>query len=159
LLRHHAGDAIEVRSVGSLPADQVNPAAVEAMAEVDINITAQRPEVLTTEAVEASDVVAMGCGDARPIFAGKRYLDWAREDPASRGVRPCAPSATTLSAGSAVWPPSGARPAAQRMTRTSTARSSAQSRQIRSVVNAGLDRLRARARQTRSARLSPERCR
>ena len=76
-LTHLAGDAVEVRSAGSLPADQVNPAAVQAMAEVGIDISAQRPKVLTTEAVEASDVViTMGCGDACPIFPGKRYLDW-----------------------------------------------------------------------------------
>jgi arsenate reductase (thioredoxin) len=86
-LTHLAGDAVEVRSAGSLPADQVNPAAVEAMAEVGIDISAQEPEVLTTEAVQASDVViTMGCGDACPIFPGKRYLDWALEDPAGQGV-------------------------------------------------------------------------
>ncbi|CCG02769.1 protein arsC [Blastococcus saxobsidens DD2] len=86
-LTHLAGDAVEVRSAGSLPADQVNPAAVEAMAEVGIDISAQQPKVLTTEAVEASDVViTMGCGDACPIFPGKRYLDWALEDPAGQGV-------------------------------------------------------------------------
>jgi arsenate reductase (thioredoxin) len=86
-LRHLAGDAVEVRSAGSLPGDQVNPAAVEAMAEVGINISDQRPKVLTTDAVEASDVViTMGCGDACPIFPGTRYLDWALEDPAGMGV-------------------------------------------------------------------------
>ncbi|MGY1591805.1 arsenate reductase ArsC [Geodermatophilus sp. SYSU D00708] len=86
-LRHLAGDAVEVRSAGSLPADRVNPAAVAAMAEVGIDITDQRPRVLTTDAVEASDVVVtMGCGDACPVFPGKRYLDWQLEDPAGRGV-------------------------------------------------------------------------
>jgi arsenate reductase len=86
-LRHLAGDAVEVRSAGSLPADQVNPAAVAAMAEVGIDITGQRPRVLTTEAVEASDVVVtMGCGDACPVFPGTRYLDWQLADPAGRGV-------------------------------------------------------------------------
>jgi arsenate reductase len=86
-LRHLAGDAVEVRSAGSLPGDQVNPAAVEAMAEVGIDISDQRPKVLTTDAVEASDVViTMGCGDACPIFPGTRYLDWALEDPAGKGV-------------------------------------------------------------------------
>ena len=91
-LRHLAGDAVEVRSAGSLPADQINPAAVEAMAEVGIDITDQRPKVLTTEAVEASDVViTMGCGDACPIFPGKRYLDWALEDPAGKGVESVRP--------------------------------------------------------------------
>ena len=86
-LRHLAGDAVEVRSAGSLPGDQVNPAAVEAMAEVGIDISDQRPKVLTTDAVEASDVViTMGCGDACPIFPGKRYLDWQLEDPAGQGL-------------------------------------------------------------------------
>ena len=86
-LRSLAGDAVEVRSAGSLPADKVNPAAVQAMAEVGIDISAQKPKVLTTEAVQASDVViTMGCGDACPIFPGKRYLDWALEDPAGQGV-------------------------------------------------------------------------
>jgi arsenate reductase len=86
-LRSLAGDAVEVRSAGSVPGDRVNPAAVEAMAEVGIDLTDQRPKVLTTEAVEASDVVVtMGCGDACPVFPGKRYLDWTLEDPAGRGV-------------------------------------------------------------------------
>lgn len=82
-----AGDAVEVRSAGSLPGDRVNPAAVTAMAEVGVDISAQTPKVLTTEAVEASDVViTMGCGDACPVFPGKRYLDWALDDPAGQGV-------------------------------------------------------------------------
>jgi arsenate reductase len=86
-LRHLAGDAVEVRSAGSIPGDQVNPAAVAAMAEVGIDISDQRPKVLTADAVEASDVViTMGCGDACPIFPGKRYLDWQLEDPAGQGV-------------------------------------------------------------------------
>ncbi|MGK5111120.1 arsenate reductase ArsC [Geodermatophilus sp. CPCC 205506] len=86
-LRHLAGNAVEVRSAGSLPGDRVNPAAVEAMAEVGIDISGQHPKVLTTDAVEASDVViTMGCGDACPVFPGKRYLDWALEDPAGKGV-------------------------------------------------------------------------
>jgi arsenate reductase len=86
-LRHLAGDAVEVRSAGSLPGDQVNPAAVVAMAEVGIDISDQRPKVLTVDAVEASDVViTMGCGDACPVFPGKRYLDWALDDPAGRDV-------------------------------------------------------------------------
>src|SRR3712207_9355473 len=76
-LRHLGGDDVEVRSAGSVPGDQVNPAAVAAMAEVGIDISDQRPTVLTTHAVEASDVViTMGCGDAYPVFPGKRYLDW-----------------------------------------------------------------------------------
>ena len=91
-LRHLAGDAVEVRSAGSIPGDQVNPSAVAAMAEVGIDISDQRPKVLTTDAVEASDVViTMGCGDACPIFPGKRYLDWELEDPAGRGVESVRP--------------------------------------------------------------------
>jgi arsenate reductase (thioredoxin) len=86
-LRALAGDAVEVRSAGSVPGDRVNPAAVQAMAEVGIDISDQRPTVLTTDAVEASDVViTMGCGDACPIFPGKRYLDWQLDDPAGKGV-------------------------------------------------------------------------
>ena len=86
-LSHLAGDRIEVRSAGSVPGDRVNPAAVEAMAEVGVDIADQKPKVLTTEAVKASDyVITMGCGDACPIFPGKKYLDWALEDPAGQGV-------------------------------------------------------------------------
>ena len=86
-LRHLAGDAVEVRSAGSVPGDQVNPAAVAAMAEVGIDISDQRPKVLTTDAVEASDVViTMGCGDACPVFPGKRYEDWKLDDPAGQGI-------------------------------------------------------------------------
>ncbi len=79
--------AIEVRSAGSAPAEQVNPAAVEAMAELGIDMSAEIPKVLTTEAVKESDVViTMGCGDTCPIFPGKRYEDWELEDPAGQGV-------------------------------------------------------------------------
>jgi arsenate reductase len=86
-LRHLAGDAVEVRSAGSIPGDQVNPAAVAAMAEAGIDISDQRPKVLTADAVEASDVViTMGCGDACPVFPGTRYLDWQLDDPAGKGV-------------------------------------------------------------------------
>ncbi|MFE6100782.1 arsenate reductase ArsC [Streptomyces laurentii] len=86
-LAHLAGDRVEVRSAGSLPGDRVNPAAVEAMAEVGIDISAATPKVLTSEAVQASDyVITMGCGDACPVFPGKRYLDWALDDPAGQGV-------------------------------------------------------------------------
>ncbi|MFG2577680.1 arsenate reductase ArsC [Streptomyces malaysiensis] len=91
-LTHLAGDRIEVRSAGSAPADTVNPAVVEAMAEVGIDIAAETPKILTIEAVQASDVViTMGCGDACPVFPGKTYLDWKLDDPAGRGtaaVRP-----------------------------------------------------------------------
>ena len=91
-LRHLAGDAVEVRSAGSVPGDRVNPAAVAAMAEVGIDISGQQPKVLTTDAVEASDVViTMGCGDACPVFPGKRYLDWQLEDPAGKGVESVRP--------------------------------------------------------------------
>ncbi|MFD0662558.1 arsenate reductase ArsC [Thermocatellispora tengchongensis] len=86
-LTHLAGDRIEVRSAGSAPAERINPVAVAAMAEVGIDITAERPKVLTPDAVQASDVViTMGCGDACPIFPGKRYEDWALDDPAGRGI-------------------------------------------------------------------------
>jgi arsenate reductase (thioredoxin) len=91
-LRHLAGDAVDVRSAGSLPAERVNPAAVAAMAEVGIDIAGQQPKVLTTDAVEASDVViTMGCGDVCPVFPGKRYLDWQLEDPAGKGVEAVRP--------------------------------------------------------------------
>ncbi|MDQ8708394.1 arsenate reductase ArsC [Streptomyces sp. LHD-70] len=86
-LSHLAGDRIEVRSAGSIPGDQVNPSAVEAMKELGVDIADAQPKVLTTEAVQASDyVITMGCGDACPIFPGKKYLDWALEDPAGKGV-------------------------------------------------------------------------
>lgn len=86
-LREVAGDRIEVRSAGSVPADQINPVAVEAMGELGIDITAETPKVLTTEAVQASDVViTMGCGDACPFFPGKRYEDWKLDDPAGQGI-------------------------------------------------------------------------
>ena len=79
--------AVEVRSAGSAPAEEINPTAVAAMAEVGIDITAAQPKVLTTDAVQASDaVITMGCGDACPIFPGKRYEDWALADPAGQGI-------------------------------------------------------------------------
>lgn len=78
---------VEVRSAGSAPADQVNPVAIAAMAEVGIDIADQQPKILTTDAVQASDVViTMGCGDACPIFPGKRYEDWKLDDPAGQGI-------------------------------------------------------------------------
>jgi len=83
---------IEVRSAGSAPADKVNPAAVEAMAELGIDMSAEIPKILTTEAVKESDVViTMGCGDTCPIFPGKRYEDWELEDPAGQGVESVRP--------------------------------------------------------------------
>ena len=91
-LRDIAGDRVEVRSAGSMPADQINPIAVEAMGEVGIDITAEQPKVLTTEAVQASDVViTMGCGDACPFFPGKRYEDWKLDDPAGQGIEAVRP--------------------------------------------------------------------
>ncbi|GAM41073.1 hypothetical protein EIK77_001055 [Talaromyces pinophilus] len=86
-LSHLAGDAIEVRSAGSAPANTINPMVVEAMREEGIDITDQKPKILTTESVEASDVViTMGCGDVCPFFPGKRYLDWKLDDPAGQGI-------------------------------------------------------------------------
>jgi protein-tyrosine-phosphatase len=86
-LQHLAQGAVEVLSAGSAPADQVNPAAVEAMAEEGIDIAAEQPTLLTDGAVRASDVViTMGCGDTCPIYPGKRYEDWELEDPAGQGV-------------------------------------------------------------------------
>ncbi|MDK1473246.1 arsenate reductase ArsC [Streptomyces sp. 549] len=91
-LTHLAGDRVEVRSAGSAPADRVNPAAVEAMREVGVDIAAETPKVLTTDAVKASDVViTMGCGDTCPVFPGKRYLDWKLDDPAGQGVEAVRP--------------------------------------------------------------------
>ncbi len=86
-LQHLAGDRIQVLSAGSAPAASINPAAVEAMAEVDIDIAGNQPKVLTTEAVQESDVViTMGCGDECPYFPGKRYEDWELDDPAGQGL-------------------------------------------------------------------------
>jgi arsenate reductase (thioredoxin) len=86
-LSHLVGDLVEVRSAGSLPAGEINPAAVEAMKEVGVDISEQKPKILTTGAVQASDyVITMGCGDACPVFPGKKYLDWTLDDPAGRGV-------------------------------------------------------------------------
>lgn len=91
-LRELAGDRVEVRSAGSMPADQINPVAVDAMREVGIDITAEQPKVLTTEAVQDSDVViTMGCGDACPFFPGKRYEDWKLDDPAGQGIESVRP--------------------------------------------------------------------
>lgn len=82
-----SGGRVEVRSAGSTPADQVNPVAVQAMAEVGIDITAERPKILTGDAVQASDVViTMGCGDTCPFFPGVRYEDWELEDPAGKDL-------------------------------------------------------------------------
>lgn len=85
--RHLAGDAIEVRSAGSAPRDQINPVAVQVMAEEGIDIAREQPKVLTTDAVAMSDVViTMGCGDTCPVFPGKRYEDWDLDDPAGQPI-------------------------------------------------------------------------
>jgi L-amino acid N-acyltransferase YncA/protein-tyrosine-phosphatase len=92
LLAHHGGDRVRVRSAGSMHADQVNPAVVQAMAEWGVDLSAEIPTKLSDEAVGASDVVVtMGCGDACPVYPGKRYLNWELPDPAGRpvaGIRP-----------------------------------------------------------------------
>ncbi|WP_432104749.1 arsenate reductase ArsC [Streptomyces sp. bgisy091] len=86
-LAHFAADRVEVRSAGSLPAGQVNPTAVAAMAEVGIDIAVASPKVLTAEAVQASDyVITMGCGDACPVYPGRTYLDWSLDDPAGQDL-------------------------------------------------------------------------
>lgn len=85
LLDHHADGRVLVRSAGSAPADSINPAVVEVMAELGLDLSTEFPKPLTTEAVEAADVViTMGCGDACPVFPGKRYLDWQLDDPAGQ---------------------------------------------------------------------------
>lgn len=91
-LQHLAGDRVEVRSSGTMPADQVNPSAVEAMNELGIDISTAKPKVLTDEDVRASDyVITMGCGDACPFYPGKKYLDWKLDDPAGKGVEDVRP--------------------------------------------------------------------
>lgn len=91
-LSHLGRGRVEVLSAGSAPANSVNPAVVEAMLEEGIDISAEVPKVLTTEAVKESDVViTMGCGDVCPIFPGKRYEDWVLEDPAGQGVEAVRP--------------------------------------------------------------------
>jgi arsenate reductase (thioredoxin) len=91
-LRHLAGDRIEVLSAGSAPATTVNPVAVQAMAEVGIDLGAAHPKILTDAAVETADVVVtMGCGDACPFHPGKRYEDWVLDDPAGQGIESVRP--------------------------------------------------------------------
>ncbi len=91
-LQHLSGGRVEVLSAGSQPADQVNPAAAEAMSEEGIDITAERPKLLTDGAVRTSDViVTMGCGDTCPIYPGKRYEDWELDDPAGQGLEAVRP--------------------------------------------------------------------
>ena len=91
-LRHLAGNRVEVLSAGSTPADAVNPIAVHAMAEEGIDIASEQPKILTTEAVQESDVViTMGCGDTCPFYPGKRYEDWVLDDPAGQGIEAVRP--------------------------------------------------------------------
>jgi arsenate reductase len=92
LLDHHGAGRVRVRSAGSTPADEINPAVVEAMNEIGLDLSKEFPKPLTTDAVEAADVVVtMGCGDACPIFPGKRYLDWDLPDPNGRSVEEVRP--------------------------------------------------------------------
>jgi arsenate reductase len=87
LLERHGGNRVDVRSAGSAPAESLNPAVVAAMREVGIDLTERRPRLLDEGAVEAADVVVtMGCGDACPVFPGRRYLDWPLDDPAGQDV-------------------------------------------------------------------------
>jgi len=91
-LRHLAADTVDIRSAGSEPANEINPVAVEAMREVGIDITAQTPQRLDWDTAQAADVIiTMGCGDACPIFPGKRYEDWALDDPAGQGIEAVRP--------------------------------------------------------------------
>ena len=86
-MRQLAGDQVEVLSAGSAPKDSINPIAIQAMAEIGIDIANQQPKILTTEAVLESDaVVTMGCGDACPFYPGKRYEDWVLDDPAGQDI-------------------------------------------------------------------------
>ncbi len=86
-LEHLGGDKVNVYSAGSAPKDSINPIAVEAMREKGIDISGRSPKILTTESVQASDVViTMGCGDACPFFPGKRYEDWVLDDPAGKSI-------------------------------------------------------------------------
>lgn len=88
-MRTLGGDRVEVLSAGSAPKDSINPIAVQAMAELGIDIADQQPKILTPESVQASDVViTMGCGDACPYYPGKRYEDWKLDDPAGQGIEP-----------------------------------------------------------------------
>lgn len=85
LLAHYAGGRVQVRSAGSAPADQINPAVLAAMAEVGLDLSPELPKLLTDDAVQTVDVViTMGCGDACPVYPGKRYLDWNLPDPAGK---------------------------------------------------------------------------
>ena len=92
LLDHHASGKVHVRSAGSTPSDEVNPAVVEAMGEIGLDLSKEFPKPLTDEFVQAADVViTMGCGDACPVYPGKRYLDWELSDPAGKSVEEVRP--------------------------------------------------------------------
>ena len=92
LLAHHARGRVVVRSAGSAPASEVNPVVVEAMREIDVPLVDARPKALTDESVRASDVViTVGCGDACPVYPGKRYLDWRIDDPAGQAIEAVRP--------------------------------------------------------------------
>jgi len=92
LLERHAAGRVVVRSAGSTPANEVNPAVVDAMAEIGIDISSEKPKGLTDDAVREADVViTMGCGDACPVFPGKRYLDWELPDPSGKTVEEVRP--------------------------------------------------------------------
>lgn len=96
-LKDMAGDRIEIRSAGTQPKNEINPVAIEAMAEVGINIADQTPKVLDEESVKASDyVITMGCGDECPWFPGKTYLDWVLDDPAGQGLDSVRPIRDTI---------------------------------------------------------------
>ena len=86
-MEHHGAGRVEVLSAGSAPKESINPVAIEAMLEKGIDIANRKPKILTTESVQASDVViTMGCGDACPFYPGKRYEDWALDDPAGQNI-------------------------------------------------------------------------
>jgi protein-tyrosine-phosphatase len=92
LLKHHAAGRVHVRSAGSEPADTLNPAVVDALAEIGLDVTKEFPKPLTDEVLRAADVViTMGCGDACPIYPGRRYLDWDLEDPAGKRLEDVRP--------------------------------------------------------------------
>jgi arsenate reductase (thioredoxin) len=92
LLEHHAGDRVAVRSAGTAPAAEINPAVVDVMGEIGIDLAARTPQLLTSEsAMQADVVVTMGCGDTCPVFPGKRYLDWPVADPAGLSVEQVRP--------------------------------------------------------------------
>jgi len=91
-VERHAAGRVDVRSAGSAPADELNPAVIVAMAEIGIDLTAERPKLLDPSVVETSDlVITMGCGDACPVFPGTRYLDWELDDPTGLSVEQVRP--------------------------------------------------------------------